>query len=131
MKKNNCEIIIDGNRAIGKLWLFLPLFGYTESDSRKSAQNGHKSDPIVSFACHHFIAKWGWPQNLKKIGEVWNEPYITRFLSLQLIKITIADLKIYSSRIFKWTRKYILFKIDNKIIYTGSTEKSSEVHPSH
>ena len=40
-------IIIDGTRTVEKLRLFLPLFGYTESDSRKSAQKGPKSDPIV------------------------------------------------------------------------------------
>ena len=62
---------IDETRAVGKSWLFLQLFGYTESDSHKST----KKDPIAirsfsKFACHHFIAKWGCPQNLKKIGEV-------------------------------------------------------------
>ena len=40
-------IIIDGTRTVEKLRLFLPLFGYTDSDSRKSAQKGPKSDPIV------------------------------------------------------------------------------------
>ena len=45
MKKiTDDQIIIDGNRAVGKLWLFLPLFGYNESDSRKSAQKGPKNE---------------------------------------------------------------------------------------
>ena len=85
MKKNNCKIIIDGNRAVEKLWLFLPLFGYTE---RVTPVNWPKKTlkvirSFLKLTCHHFIAKWGSPHIWRKserwgilsVHLVWNELY--------------------------------------------------------